>query len=100
MKEIKPYITIQGVIDLWLQVGEEVYLIDYKTDSLSDAKKTPGDIVAHLKKMYTLQLQLYASALQTGLHMTAAEARKHLHIYIYSVAAAGYIPIEFKFNSD
>lgn len=100
MKEIKPYITIQGVIDLWLQVGEEVYLIDYKTDSLYDTKKKPGDIVEHLKKMYTLQLQLYASALQTGLHMSAAAARKHLHIYIYSVAAAGYIPLEFKFNSD
>ncbi|MBE5736649.1 MAG: hypothetical protein E7356_04805 [Clostridiales bacterium] len=63
-------VIVQGVIDLVVVRGEDVYLIDYKTNR--------GVTEEELKQEYSLQLDLYSHAFEsaTGLSIT--------HKYLYS----------------
>lgn len=49
-------IILQGVIDCWFTEGDEIVLLDYKTDSFSD--------VSEIHQKYDRQLELYAYALE------------------------------------
>ena len=48
-------VMIQGIIDLAFAEGEEIVLVDYKTDKYIDAER---------KKMYQVQLELYERAIE------------------------------------
>ena len=49
-------IILQGVIDCWFTEGNEIVLVDYKTDSFSD--------ISEIHEKYDRQLELYAFALK------------------------------------
>ena len=65
-------ILIQGIIDAWFLEGDDIVLMDYKTDKVSDA--------AELIKRYKIQLDYYKRALE------AATKKKVKEVYIYSFA--------------
>lgn len=51
-------VLVHGIIDGYFQVGDEVWLFDYKTDHVG-----PNQATAVLKKRYSGQLNIYAQAL-------------------------------------
>ncbi|MEN6411513.1 MAG: helicase-exonuclease AddAB subunit AddA [Veillonellales bacterium] len=61
----KEGIFIQGVIDVLFDEGDDVILLDYKTDRAADS--------AELADRYALQLNLYAEAVQRIFHKTVKE---------------------------
>ncbi len=66
----KQKILVQGTIDLYIEDGDEITLIDYKTNRV-------GDLVT-LAKMYSTQMRLYALALEKY-------AKKPVkNVYLYS----------------
>lgn len=73
------YTIMQGVIDLYLIEGNDIYLIDYKTDR-SKAED--------MKKRYEMQLKLYEYALKKeyGEDMV-------VHKYIYSTNLSMFIKV-------
>lgn len=88
-------ISVQGVIDLWFQDGDEIYLVDYKTDYLSpDIMRDEQAVKSFFLKRYRVPMQLYALALQQGLHLSCETVQTHLHVYIYSVAKGGYVSLD------
>ena len=64
-------ILIQGVIDLYFQEGEELIILDYKTDYTEDVEKT--------KEKYYLQLEYYKKALERITGKTVKE--KYLYLF-------------------
>ena len=64
-------ILIQGVIDLYFQEGEELIILDYKTDYIEDVEKT--------KEKYYLQLDYYRKALERITGKTVKE--KYLYLF-------------------
>lgn len=56
---------IQGVIDAWWEEGEEIYLVDYKTDRVTEEV---------LKERYQIQLDYYGKALEKGSGKKIGEA--------------------------
>ncbi|MBR4669013.1 MAG: helicase-exonuclease AddAB subunit AddA [Butyrivibrio sp.] len=65
-------VLIQGIIDAWFFEGDDIVLMDYKTDHVRDESE--------LIKRYKIQLDLYKRALE------ASTAKKVKEIYIYSFA--------------
>ncbi len=65
-------VLIQGIIDAWFLEGDDIILMDYKTDHVNHAE----DLV----KRYKIQLELYKRALEASTGKTVKE------IYIYSFA--------------
>ena len=63
-------VLIQGIIDAWFLEGDEIVLMDYKTDRV----KEPSELI----KRYQIQLDLYKRALE------AATKKKVKEVYIYS----------------
>ncbi len=63
-------VLVQGIIDAWFVEGDDIILIDYKTDHVRSADE--------LVKRYKIQLDLYKRALE------AATGKKVKEIYIYS----------------
>ena len=63
-------VLIQGIIDAWFLEGDEIVLMDYKTDMV----KEPSE----LTRRYQIQLDLYKRALE------AATKKKVKEVYIYS----------------
>ena len=63
-------VLVQGIIDAWFMEDDEIVLLDYKTDRVSDEET--------LIRRYKLQLELYKRALE------AAAKRKVKEVYIYS----------------
>ena len=49
-------ILVQGIIDAWFPEGDEIVLVDYKTDRVREA--------GELKKRYEKQLAYYQQALE------------------------------------
>ena len=49
-------ILVQGIIDAWFPEGDEIVLVDYKTDRVKE--------VGELKKRYEKQLAYYQQALE------------------------------------
>ena len=69
-------VLIQGIIDAWFFEGDDIILMDYKTDKV--------DREEELSERYSIQLDYYKRALE------AATGKKVKEIYIYS----------FKFGKD
>ncbi|MBE5831867.1 MAG: helicase-exonuclease AddAB subunit AddA [Butyrivibrio sp.] len=63
-------VLIQGIIDAWFYEGDEIVLMDYKTDRV----KEPSELI----RRYQIQLDLYKRALE------AATKKKVKEVYIYS----------------
>ena len=61
---------VQGVIDLWYKDGEELVLVDYKSDRLPN-----DDLAARavLLERYGVQMKIYAQALETSLGETVSK---------------------------
>ncbi len=68
-------VMIQGIIDAYIDTGDTIILVDYKTD------RVKKDAEEELKARYHVQLDLYAKALET---MTCKKVSEKV---IYSVAA-------------
>ena len=49
-------VLIQGIIDVWFEEGDDIVLLDYKTDKVRDGKE--------LVEKYTIQLDYYRDALE------------------------------------
>lgn len=65
-------IILQGIIDCWFIEGDEIVLVDYKTDSFSD--------ISEIHEKYDRQLELYAYAL----HKMTEKNIKSKNIYLFS----------------
>ncbi len=63
-------VLIQGIIDAWFYEGDDIVLMDYKTDKV----KEPSELI----RRYQIQLDLYKRALE------AATNKKVKEVYIYS----------------
>ncbi len=63
-------LLVQGVVDLYIDDGENITLIDYKTNHVQDV-----DVLA---RMYATQMRLYALALQKALNKPVK------NVYLYS----------------
>lgn len=68
---IKDRIMLQGTIDCLLFEGEDISILDYKTDR----KGTPEEIA----KLYAIQLESYAQAVET----MYGKAVKHKYLYLF-----------------
>lgn len=75
-------VLIQGIIDAYFLEGEEIVLVDYKTDQVFPGRE------GELTERYQVQLRSYAQALRklTG--------RKVKEIYIYSFTLGKALPVE------
>lgn len=67
-------ILVQGIIDAWFYEGEEIVLVDYKTDAV------PSGDIRELTEKYQAQLGCYAEALE---RLTGRKVREQI---IYSFA--------------
>jgi len=65
-------VLVQGIIDAWFIEGDEIVLVDYKTDHIRKEDE--------LVKRYKIQLELYKRALE------ASTGKKVKQTYIYSFA--------------
>ncbi len=63
-------VLIQGIIDAWFMEGDDIVLMDYKTDKVKEPKE--------LIDRYQIQLDLYKRALES------ATKKKVKEVYIYS----------------
>ena len=63
---------IQGVIDAWFTEGDEIVLLDYKTDHVKESEE--------LTKRYKVQIDYYTRALERMTHKKVKER------YLYSFA--------------
>ena len=72
-------VLVQGIIDAWFIEGDELVLLDYKTDRVSEEKT--------LSDRYKVQLDLYKRALE------AATLKKVKEVYIYSFALGKVIAL-------
>ncbi|WP_022777750.1 helicase-exonuclease AddAB subunit AddA [Butyrivibrio sp. AE3009] len=72
-------VLIQGIVDAWFFEGDDIVLMDYKTDRV--------DTEEELVQRYSIQLQYYKRALE------AATGKKVKEIYIYSFRFGTVIPL-------
>jgi ATP-dependent helicase/nuclease subunit A len=71
MKNAEEHIFVQGIIDVIFNEGEEMVLVDYKTDHSYN--------VAELTEKYALQLNIYAEAIEKILKKKVKE--KYLYLF-------------------
>ena len=74
-------VLVQGIIDAWFTEGDEIVLVDYKTDSV------PSGDGQELVKKYQAQLRYYAQALE---RLTDRRVKERI---IYSFALGKEIPL-------
>ena len=74
-------VLVQGMIDAWFMEGDEIILVDYKTDRIRNQDE--------LVKRYKIQLSLYKRALE------ASTGKKVKETYIYSFALGKEIALNF-----
>ncbi|MBR4831932.1 MAG: PD-(D/E)XK nuclease family protein [Butyrivibrio sp.] len=74
-------VLVQGMIDAWFMEGDEIILVDYKTDRIRNQDE--------LVKRYNIQLSLYKRALE------ASTGKKVKETYIYSFALGKEIALNF-----
>ncbi len=72
-------ILIQGIVDAWFFEGDDIILMDYKTDRVEKEQE--------LVDRYKIQLDYYKRALE------AATGKKVKEIYIYSFHFGSVIPV-------
>lgn len=75
MDDIEPSeeeLLIQGVIDLYFIEGDEMVLVDYKTDYISEQNR------AALIRQYSIQIDLYKQALESILKKKVKESYLYL----------------------
>jgi ATP-dependent helicase/nuclease subunit A len=80
------YIVVQGVIDLAVLLPEAIWLVDFKTDRVSE-----GDLDEHAAR-YRAQLALYALALERIYRRPVTERWLHFLHLRRSVAVEGFAP--------
>lgn len=68
--EMREEVLLQGIIDAFFMEGEDIVLVDYKTDRVRDG--------AVLRERYARQLQLYRDALE------ALSGKRVREMYLYS----------------
>lgn len=68
------FVVVQGIADLVVVRPEEIWLLDFKTDSI-EAAQVPAT-AAH----YRLQIELYSLALESIYHRPVTQ--KHLHFFV------------------
>lgn len=73
MEDSDEELLIQGVIDLYFQEGDELVLVDYKTDYISAENRN------ELIQQYSIQLQLY----QTALERILGQRVKESYLYLF-----------------
>jgi CRISPR/Cas system-associated exonuclease Cas4 (RecB family) len=64
-------VAIRGQVDLWFEDGNELIVVDYKTDSVSASE------ARHRARDYAVQLRLYAMALERLTGRTPSHAWLH-----------------------
>ena len=74
--EVKEMVLVQGIIDAWFMEGDDVILMDYKTDRVYGEKGSD-----ELIKRYKVQLDNYALALK---RITGKEPKERI-IYSFSL---------------
>ena len=74
--EVKEMVLVQGIIDAWFMEGDDVILMDYKTDRVY-GDKGPDELI----KRYKVQLDNYALALK---RITGKEPKERI-IYSFSL---------------
>ena len=74
--EVKEMVLVQGIIDAWFMEGDDVILMDYKTDRVYGDKGSD-----ELIKRYKVQLDNYAIALK---RITGKEPKERI-IYSFSL---------------
>ena len=74
-------VLVQGIIDAYFSEGEELVLVDYKTDRVRPGEEN------RLVELYHVQLEDYAKALE---RMTGKKVREK---YIYSFALGKEIAV-------
>ncbi|MGI6070510.1 MAG: helicase-exonuclease AddAB subunit AddA [Blautia sp.] len=74
-------VLVQGIIDAYFWEGEEIVLVDYKTDKVLEGKEQT------LIDRYQVQLESYGEAL------TALTGKRVKEIYIYSFTLQKAIPL-------
>ena len=77
--EEEELVLVQGIIDVFWIEGDQVIVLDYKTDRVKDA--------VQLHDMYEKQLELYAQALET------TTGKKVMERYLYSFHLQEIIPV-------
>ncbi len=71
-QNVEDMVLLNGIIDCYFMEGDNVILLDYKSDRIFDEET--------LRRRYKVQLQLYQRALEQALGKTVTE------VYIYSFA--------------
>jgi ATP-dependent helicase/nuclease subunit A len=76
-------LLLQGIIDLFLYEGNEIVLVDFKTDYINKENRET------LIRFYTLQLKLYKEALET----IQGKKVKESYIYFFGIDEAVLLDI-------
>ncbi|MEG2354281.1 MAG: PD-(D/E)XK nuclease family protein, partial [Clostridium sp.] len=69
------YIIIQGIIDCYIDEGDCITVIDYKTDKVSN-----GDVET-IANRYRVQLDYYTKAIEIIMNKPV----KHKHLYLFDI---------------
>ena len=80
--EVKEMVLVQGIIDAWFMEGDDVILMDYKTDRVYGDRGSD-----ELIKRYKVQLDNYALALK---RITGKEPKEKI-IYSFSLGKEVYV---------
>lgn len=72
-KDANEYVSVQGVIDAWIDGEDEITLIDFKTDRKPD-EFTDEAFENLLRKRYRVQLDYYRRALEQMTKKSVKEA--------------------------
>lgn len=83
------YVSVQGVIDAWIEEEDGLILIDFKTDCRPDGMDEEG-FAGLLRERYSSQLSYYKRALE---QMTKKQVRK---ICLYAVALGREITVDYQ----
>ncbi|MFR2047359.1 MAG: PD-(D/E)XK nuclease family protein [Lachnospiraceae bacterium] len=72
-KDANEYVSVQGVIDAWIDGEDEITLIDFKTDRKPEGLDD-GAFEELLRKRYHVQLDYYKRALEQMTKKSVKEA--------------------------
>src|SRR5690625_7710058 len=73
-------VVVQGIIDCLFECENEWYIVDYKTDVISDELVT-DETITELKERYMIQINLYKQAIESILKRKI----KKSYIYIFDI---------------
>lgn len=81
-EECDDNLLVQGVVDLCFQEGDELVLLDYKTDAVF----TPGELARAVEK-YRIQMEMYRVALESLLELEVKEC------YLYFLTPGRWLQV-------